>query len=153
MKSTAITSVTQVACLVLLAVLVFEDDGAGSMGANENPSHAGAAVAEKPAAITGGMEEAQLRRIIREELAVALRDRDEHRVKDAAAQRRSPEDNHYQREYVSQQIDYYASVGSIDEQEMHELQREIAELDEAGRKEMLSKLTRAMNARQIKGQL
>ena len=144
----------QVACLVLLAVLVFEDDGAGSTGANENPSHPGAAVAEKPAATaSGGMEEAQLRRIIREELAVALRDQDEHRIKDTAAQRRSPEDNHYQREYVSQQIDYYASVGSIDEQEMHELQREIAELDEAGRKEMLSKLTRAMNTRQIKGQL
>lgn len=140
----------QVACLLLLIALVL-DDGDPRAVATTQTSAASAGASAAPA--SSGMEESQLRWIIREELAIALRDQDDHRVNDAAARQRSPEENHYQREYVSQQIDYYASVGSISEQEMQELQREIAELDDAGRKEMLSRLTRAMNARQIKGQL
>lgn len=154
MKFVAVTNVIQIVCLLLLMALVLNRDEEQSVATAETLARPAVARDPMPTVTASSeAEEMQLRRIIRQELAVALQNRDEHRAKDAAAQQRSPEENRYQREYVSQQIDYYASVGSINEQEMQELQREIAELDTAGRKEMLSKLARTMNARQIKGQL
>ena len=58
-----------------------------------------------------------------------------------------------QREFVLGQLDYYSSVGSISAADMTQLQMEIAKLDETGRKEMMSRLNRALNTGELKGNL
>lgn len=152
MKILVATNLLQAAGLLLLVVLVLNDGGSvpASAATTAAPTYSYAGSPDAPGPV---IDEARLRQIVREELIVVLRNQDEYRMNDAAARQRSPEENRYQREHVSQQIDYYTSVGEISEQDMHELQRSIAELDNAGRREMLSKLTRAMNTQQIKGQL
>lgn len=152
MRILVATNLLQAAGLLLLVILLLgqRDDTPVPPAKTGTPAFSFAA---EPNITPSAMNEAQLRQIIREELASAMRNEGESRMNDVAARQRTPEENRYQREYVSQQIDYYASVGEISEQDMQELQRSIAELDNAGRKEMLSKLTRAMNTQQIKGQL
>ena len=150
MKILVATNLLQAACLLVLLVIVFDDKPSTALEA----STPAAVITHQAADRTGpaAIDETRLRQIIREEFD-AHTESDSYGARDVAARQRSAEENRYQREYVSQQIDYYASVGSISEQEMQQLQREIAALDTAGRKAMLSKLTRAMNARQIEGQL
>ena len=58
-----------------------------------------------------------------------------------------------QRDLVAQQIEFFSSVGRISELEMHELQFEIAKLDDAQRTEALRQLTRALNSGNIEGRL
>ena len=153
MKILIATNLLQAAGLLLLVAFLLNGDDNNPAPAQATTAVPAYSYAVNPDARAPGVDEARLRQIVREELIVVLRNQDEYRMDDAAARERSPEENRYQREYVSQQIDYYASVGEISERDMHELQRSIAELDNAGRKEMLSKLTRAMNTQQIKGQL
>ena len=52
---------------------------------------------------------------------------------------------------VQQEIDYYISVGAISPREMESLQANIARLNPADRRLMLSKLTQAMNDGLIDG--
>jgi len=101
-------------------------------------------------------DEIQLRKIIREELAAQLEsssDSNKQTEMVAASVSANRVYEPHQRERVAQQVDYYASVGSISDTEMHELQWEIAKLDETGRKEMLGKLVRALNLGEIEGNL
>lgn len=58
-----------------------------------------------------------------------------------------------QRDLVPQQIEAYRAVGAITDAQMLELQADIAKLDAVSRKQMLSKLTRALNTGDIKGRL
>ena len=50
-----------------------------------------------------------------------------------------------QREVVAQQIEAYAAAGAITDTQMQELQAEVAQLDDASRKQMMSRLIRALN--------
>ena len=54
---------------------------------------------------------------------------------------------------VNRQLDYFISIGQISPAEMSALQREIAGLDEDARRQILGKLTGAMNRGALKGQL
>ena len=88
-------------------------------------------------------DENRLRKIVREELAAQLGALSEASAQKDSAAVLEPEDEakyQYQRELVAQQLEYHTSVGSISDTDMQKLQGEIAKLDEAGRKEMLSKL-------------
>ncbi len=100
--------------------------------------------------------EEQFRQIIREELSAHLRD------SSAAAQRfdtpvtSAPIDTvqmQVRRDLVSQQIEYYSSVGQISDLDMQKLQTDIARLDPAGRREMMSRLVREMNSGRLEGRL
>jgi hypothetical protein len=103
-----------------------------------------------PAAASGGaFDEERLRQVIREELA-ALPAPGVPGAQPAIAL--APRDR-AQREQVAAQIAHYRSVGHISEAEMQGLQHDIAQLDPVARKEMLAALVRAMNAREIKGQM
>jgi hypothetical protein len=51
-----------------------------------------------------------------------------------------------QRDAVAQQIEAYRATGTITDAQMLELQADIAQLDAASRRQMLSRLTRALNA-------
>jgi hypothetical protein len=100
--------------------------------------------------------EDQLRQIIREELAAQLDSSfGPAEQMDAVFAPNSTEkaEDQYQREQVAQQLDYHTSVGRISDTDMQKLQMDIAKLDEAGRKEMLSELTRTLNSGQLKGRL
>jgi hypothetical protein len=98
--------------------------------------------------------EDRLRQIIREELSTQLADlprRDQPRDAAFATNSMSQAEMESQRELVSQQLEYYSSVGRISELEMQQLQIEIAKLDEAGRKEVLGELMRALNSGRLEG--
>jgi len=101
-------------------------------------------------------DEDRLRQIIREELAAQL-DRRSGPAKQMdeviASNSTDKAENQYQPELVAQQLEYHTSVGSISDMDMQKLQIEIAKLDEASRKEMLRKLTRALNSGRLEGRL
>ena len=100
--------------------------------------------------------EVQLRQIIREELSAYLDNKPESGNHEESAATFSAVDTaEYQqrRELVVQQLDYHTSVGSISDADMQKLQGDIAKLDEAGRKEMLNELTRALNSGGLDGRL
>ena len=100
--------------------------------------------------------EQQLRQIIREELiahgeAPGIRD---DRAEPVIVRSESAEAEYQiRRDQVVEQIDYFSSVGRISEVEMQRLQTEIATLDKAGRREMLGRLTRALNSGELAGNL
>lgn len=113
---------------------------------------AGAAAPAGPATAANPGEE-RLRQIIREELAALAASGGPDGRPAAAAAPRDPERDRARREQVAAQIAHYRSVGRISEPEMAALQHDIAQLDPASRTEMLGALTRAMNAREIHGQM
>jgi hypothetical protein len=97
-------------------------------------------------------DEERLRQIIREELTSQLAAAPAAAAgATPAARTRDPEMVRAQRERVDEQIAHYRSVGKITEAQMNDLQRDMALLDPASRKEMLAKLMRAMNAGEIHG--
>ena len=101
-------------------------------------------------------DEDRLRQIIREELGAQLgRQPEPDNQMDSVIASSSTDraETEYQRELISQQVEYYASVGSISDTDMQRLQIEIAKLDESSRKEMLRKLTRALNSGRLEGRL
>ena len=102
------------------------------------------------------LDEDRLRLIIRDELAVQFEDRavlQSHASPDAAPTTVDPVEMEARREQLSQQLEYYVSVGRISDAEMQKLQIDIARLDAKGRTEMLRELTRALNSGRLEGQL
>lgn len=98
-------------------------------------------------------DEERLRQIIREELdaysfAIASSSSEDQYVAPVA---RDPMQDQEQLDNVAEQLQYYSSVGTISNSEMARLQMDIGRLDEAGRRDMLRKLTQAMNSGAIKG--
>jgi hypothetical protein len=101
-------------------------------------------------------DEDRLRQIIREELSANLgaqAGRETYTDPAVTAASTNAAEFEYRRETVSQQLDYFSSVGSISDADMQKLQRDIAKLDPAGRKEMIWKLTQALNSGRLDGRL
>ena len=107
-------------------------------------------------AVIPNVDDDRLRQIIREELAVALED---VRVASGtidtnqAAPPQSGPAYERRRDAVAQSVDYYVSVGQINEQEMSRLQQQIAELNPEDRQTMIAAIVRAMNSGRLDGQL
>ena len=99
------------------------------------------------------LDEAALRQIIREELAARNGYGSASPEPAATPPPVNDIDVQYQRDYIAQQIEYFASVGRISPADMDVLLAEIAKLDPAGRQEMLSELTRALNSGRLEGRL
>jgi hypothetical protein len=68
------------------------------------------------------------------------------RARDEAADRR-------RQEHIAQQIENYKAAGTITDEQMWELQADIAKLDAASREQLLSRLVRALNSGELKGRL
>ena len=66
---------------------------------------------------------------------------------------RDPAADQQRREAVAQQIEVYRATGTITDTQMQQLQADIAQLDDASRKQMMSTLMRALNSGDIKGRL
>lgn len=112
--------------------------------------------ASTAASMPNGLNESQLRWIIREELAAQLGDFQSGGTRsepDIVLSPREIAEYERRRDDVAERINYFSSIGNISDMEMQQLQSEIARLDNAGRKEMLGRLIRAMNAGEIKGNL
>lgn len=115
--------------------------------------------AAAPVELTG--QEERFRRIVREELAA--RDAQMPRAtgdarSDATAQTRTLDpiaaaDQRAQLDLVTGQLEHYKRQGYMSPIEMQNYQADIARLDPASRKQMLSNLVRAMNAGEIRGEL
>ena len=100
--------------------------------------------------------EDQLRQIIREELAAQLDKIPELAMQTGPATALNATDGaeyERRREQVTQQLNYYTSLGSISDVDMQKLQVDIASLDAASRREMLMELTRALNSGELEGRL
>ena len=99
-------------------------------------------------------DEARLRQIIREELRAQPASDANSDQPVAGTGTFNPDavpENRIQLDRVSQKIDYFSSIGHISEDEMGDLEMEIAKLDPAGRRDMLRKLTQALNSGAIEG--
>lgn len=99
-------------------------------------------------------DEARLRQIIREELRAhptTGTNSDSLITKSATLNPDNRPESSFQLDRVSQKIDYFSSVGHISEVEMGNLEMEIAKLDPVDRREMLRKLTQALNSGAIEG--
>ncbi|HEX4969793.1 MAG TPA: hypothetical protein VFV69_01990 [Steroidobacteraceae bacterium] len=108
-------------------------------------------IAAAPAAVAPNLDEARLRAIIREELVQS--DARADATPTAAPRPHDMSAQLHRREVIAQQIEAYRATGTITDSQMQELQADIAKLDEASRKQMLSKLLRALNSGDIKGRL
>jgi hypothetical protein len=149
MKTLITLSVLQT---VGIAALVFHAFGTKhSIDPEQRPSSSSVVQATSGAAPNLGEE--RLRAIIREEFAQLQSSVQGHASPAAAPTPRKPAIDADRREAVAQQIEIYRGVGAITDAQMQELQVEIAQLDGAGRKEMMSKLVRALNSGEIKGRL
>lgn len=161
MKTITILSLVQTGILLILLgkIVFFEEESTIPGDAEQNisasipfddpPTESHAATAYYP-------DENRLRKIVREELAAQLGGLSEASAQKESAAVLEPEDEakyQYQRQQVAQQLDYHTSVGRISDTDMQKLQMDIAKLDEAGRREMLGKLTQAMNSGGLKGRL
>ena len=101
-------------------------------------------------------DEDRLRQIIREELAAqlaALPGTDSRNLATVAAGQIDEAEYQYRFESVTQKLDLYESVGSISDIDMQNLLSEIMTLNEAHRKQALSRLMRALNSGALKGRL
>jgi hypothetical protein len=98
-------------------------------------------------------DEERLRKIVREELTPLLAQRIRQAKPAAAERERNESEDRRRSELIAQQIETYRAVGSITDQQMQELQAGIAELDEASRKQMMSRLIRSLNSGELEGRL
>ena len=105
----------------------------------------------------GFNEQQQLRAIIREELSrlqsQPAAPSEVPPTASAPPRPRDPAADQQRREAVAQQIETYRATGAITDTQMQELQADIAQLDDASRRQMLGKLMRALNSGDIKGRL
>ena len=139
-------SVVQLIGLLLLGYMVMT--GGTSSIQMPGSSNASDDRAQASPGAAAAFDDASLRRVIREELTAHAR---------AAAMPvsppvvRDPAQDRLHKDRVEQQLAQYKRIGAVSPRQMQDLQDQIARLDPAGRKEMLSKLTRALNAREIDG--
>lgn len=109
-----------------------------------------------PGATPVALDEARVRAIFREELAVHF-GRAPATTDDASPSHyianETPAEYVERRDNVSDLIDYYRRVGSISEQDMSRLQIDIARLRESDREQLMMELVRAMNEGSIDGRL
>ena len=115
----------------------------------------------QPAAPTPGLgqvpstlDEQSLRRIVRSELR-ALRSSDTASPPgpESPEQLIEPVENAYRLDAVKEELSYHIEQGEISENDMRNLQTEIARLDPDSRTIMLRELVAALNSGDLKGQL
>lgn len=160
MKTFIAISIIQLAAILLLyAEITNLDDSLQTVLAAEQQPVSVSDVTRLPTsddANAGVINEDRLRQIIREELVAHVENGSlpESQVsRSVASATVDPLKMEARREQISQQLEYYVSVGRISDAEMQKLQIDIAKLDADGRTEMLRELTRALNSGRLEGRL
>jgi hypothetical protein len=144
-----------------VAVLIVQSFGKGPQSMPDQPSsNSGAAISQQPRRATPDgdalfADEKRLRNIVREELARLQVQPTAPRGAPAAPRvyARNERRDLQQQQLIAQQIETYRAVGSMTDEQMQELQADIAQLDEESRKAMMSRLIRALNSGELKGRL
>ena len=103
-----------------------------------------------------GLDDSQLRRILREELqGIAMRD--ELLDQDSTSAPKAPVyddvEMQYQQQLVQEELELLKTQGEASTRDLHGLMNKIARLDPERRSEMLMQLNQAMNRGEIKGRL
>jgi len=159
MKTLSVLALIQLALLAFLAVKLstleqsISSAEPGAVAADATAGDRVGHVETMPAQVAW---EASLRRIVREEMAAVARAGTAPTPPEATyagAAPAAPPTNPQHLAAVSSQLDYFIGVGSISQSEMASLQSSIARLDDAGRRQMLGKLVRAINTGALKGEL
>lgn len=145
MKTLIALSVLQTIGIAALVVHAFREERPVA------PDLRPASMAESTIGLPASTNEQQLRAIIREELS-RLQSAPRP-LAEASARPRDPAAEQRRRETVAQQIEAYQAAGAISDAQMQELQADIAQLDDASRRQMMSRLMRALNSGDIKGRL
>ena len=148
MKALILLSIIQLGLLLVLLVEYMSQPSAAPAAVEDNNLKIVETRDPQP-----GISEAQLRSIIREELAQFTPKSAGITAVEVASAAETETSDAGQLEYVAQQIEYYSSVGTISDAEMESLQYEVAKLSGTDRKRMLSKLVVALNAGEIDGKL
>lgn len=146
MKTLMALSVLQTIGIAALVVHAFRE-----LPHTEPDARSATPTASAAATIAPSLDEQHLRAVVREELA--LFDVQGDASPAVAPQPRNPSVDFHQREVIAQQIEAYRAIGTITDAQMQELQADIARLDVSNRKQMMSKLLRALNSGDIKGRL
>jgi hypothetical protein len=146
MKTLIALSALQTIVIAALAVHAFREPP--RLAADVRPANP---IASTGSAAAPSSDEDRLRAIIREELGQLHVERDA--PPQVAPRPRDRSADLQQRANVEQQIETYRGSGAITEAQMQDLQADIAQLDDAARKQMMSKLIRALNSGDIKGRL
>jgi hypothetical protein len=151
MKTLITLSVLQTIGIAALVVHVFREEQPAAETLPASPPSAAIAPGAAPI-----VDEEWLRRIIREELAQQHnRPATEHDTSAAqpAPPRAATAADLQRRDNIAQRIEAYAAMGAISDTQMMELQTDIARLDPAHRRQMMSKLVRSLNSGDLKGRL
>lgn len=155
MRALTVLAVIQTTAILFLLIKVVGDDAApgaaSALPADPRPA------TSSPFATPSypSIDEATLRRVIREELAHHVRTVPQAGNADEAVRmlQRDPAADRAQRELVDSRIAQLIGAGSVAPDELNDLFGEIARLRPEDRKDALRRLTRAMNTGQIKGHL
>lgn len=156
MRTLTILSVLQTVGIAALVVHAFGPRQPAAPEQRQPSSSAPPLSSASPASSSGAASsigEERLRAIVREELARLPLSAQGNASSSVEAQPRNPSVDVFQRDAVAQQIEAYRGAGTITDAQMQELQTNIAQLDAASRKQMMSKLIRALNSGEIKGRL
>jgi len=103
---------------------------------------------------TGGFDESLLRRVVREELRAQLDRTPSVQVHSSGGQTSdtvSEAEYQYRLDASLQNLDYYIEQGEISDAEMAELQAGMAALNQEGRRQMLSLISKALSSGELKG--
>lgn len=104
----------------------------------------------------GALTSGEVRRIVREELRAQIGALASSATGADSTTAPDPYDEiEYQQRYelVDQELEFFIDQGTISDSEMAALQMEIAKLDAQGRKQMLRRLTQALNSGELDGRL
>jgi hypothetical protein len=151
MKTPIVLSVMQTIGIAALVVHAFREEQPARDAPASPPA---AAIAPGAAQI---VDEERLRRIVREELAQQhnrpASGHDTSAAQSAPPPRAATAADLQRRDNIAQRIEAYAAMGAISDTQMMELQTDIARLDPASRRQMMSRLVRALNSGDLKGRL
>ncbi len=157
MKTIITLSVLQLIFILFLLLKVMSTDGQ-TVSLIEDSANADRSAALEDMNNAGGntdsFNEDLLRRIVREELRAQL-DRmpsqgvnsTEEIIPDTISQ----SEYQYRLDAALQNLDYYVKQGEISDAEMAELQMSLISLDQEGRRQILSLLSKALSSGELKG--
>ena len=154
----ALCSVQTLILLFLLGKTVIFEDGSTSGAVNKNVLLVDDHPSTQSQSTSGNNQlypaEDRLRQIIREELAaqpVRTSTSIEQMHAVSGPDSTNSAENQIKRDIVVQQLEYHKSAGEISNADMQKLQMQIGKLDQVSRREMLRKLTQALNSGELQG--
>lgn len=157
MKTIITLNIFQLLVILFLLVEITDIEGKIGVPAVNGPAEVQPATlteVKETRVNTGGFDESLLRRVVREELRAQLDRAPSVQVQSSGGQIAdtvSEEEYQYRLDASLQNLDYYIKQGEISDAEMAELQAGMAALNQEGRRQMLSLISKALSSGELKG--